>query len=109
MEVYVEAGAYARLLSDIGAKAVVAMSKILPAKEADRLVVLLNKIDEFKCKTDDQMFRDFPDLGHVGAAVFYGTLNQEPDCKLDAEVIGAAKDKFSELFGGEVRSCDYAD
>ena len=46
MEVYVEAGAYARLLSDVGTKAAVAMSRILPAKEADKLVYLLNKIDE---------------------------------------------------------------
>ncbi len=66
MEAYVEAGAYARLLSDIGAKAAVAMSKVLPAKDVDRLVILLNRIDEIKCKADDQLFRDFPQIGHEG-------------------------------------------
>lgn len=109
MEVYVEAGAYARLLSDIGAKASVAMSQILPAKETDRLVNLLHRIDEVKSKADAQMFRDFPDLGHEGTAVFYGTLSQNPNCKLDEEVIGTAKAKARELFGDEVRGGGDAD
>lgn len=107
MEVYVEAGAHARLLSDIGTKAAVAMSKVLPAKEADKLVALLNRIDEVKSKADDQLFRDFPDLGHEGTAVFYGSLSQEPDCKLDEEVIGTAKAKAAEMFGdGEQGNSD---
>lgn len=109
MEVYVEAGAYARLLSDIGTKAAVAMSQILPAKETDRLVVLLNRFDEIKCNADDQLFRDFPELGHEGTAVFYGTLSQEPDCKLDEEVIGMAKAKATELFGDGERDNSDAD
>ena len=109
MEVYVEAGAYARLLSDIGTKAAVAMSKVLPAKETDRLVNLLNRFDEIKCKADDQLFRDFPGIGHEGTAVFYGNLSQEPDCKLDAEVIRTVKAKAAELFGDEVRGNSDAD
>jgi len=113
MEVYVEAGAYARLLSDIGAKAAVAMSKVLPAKDVDRLVILLNRIDDIKCKADDQLFRDFPQIGHEGTDVFYGTLSQEPDCKLDEEVIGLAKAKAAELFDDtsseELKSASDAD
>jgi hypothetical protein len=109
MEVYVEAGAYARLLSDIGTKASVAMSQILPAKETDKLVNLLHRFDEVKSKADDQMFRDFPDLGHEGTAVFYGTLSLDPNGKLDEEVIGTAKAKARELFGEEVRGDGAAD
>ena len=100
MEMYVEAGAYARLLSDIGTKAAVAMSKILPAKETDRLVNLLHRFDEVKCKADDQLFRDFPDLGHEGTDVFYGTLSQEPENELDRKVISTAKQKAMAQFGG---------
>ena len=98
MEVYVEAGAYARLLSDIGAKAAVAMSKVLPAKDVDRLVILLNRIDEIKCKADDQLFRDFPQIGHEGTDVFYGTLSQAPENELDRTVISAAKQQAKGLF-----------
>ena len=98
MEVYVEAGAYARLLSDIGTKAAVAMPKVLPAKETDRLVNLLNRFDEIKCKADDQMFRDFPDLGHEGTAVFYGTLSEEPESELEENVIIAAMQQAKGLF-----------
>ena len=109
MGVYVEAGAYARLLSDIGTKAAVAMSKILPAKETDRLVNLLHRLDEVKCKADDQLFRDFPDLGHEGTDVFYGTLSEEPQNQLDAEVISTAKQKAMALFGDEAQGASDAD
>ena len=102
MELYVEAGAYARLLSDVGAEAAVAMSKILPAKDADRLVYLLNKIDEIKCKVDDQLFSDFPQIGHDGTSVFYGTLSQETQGELDEKVIRTARQKAEELFGSNV-------
>ena len=98
MEAYVEAGAYARLLSDIGAKAVVSISKILPAKDADRLVVLLNKIEEIICKADDQLFRDFPGIGNKGADVFYGTLSAQPRNELDEKVVQMAQQKATELF-----------
>lgn len=98
MEVYVEAGAYARLLSDIGTKAVVEMSKIIPAKETDKFVKLLSGIDEIKCKADDQLFRDFPKIGNEGTDVFYGTLSAEPRNGLDEEVISTAKQKAAELF-----------
>lgn len=98
MEMYVEAGAYVRLLSDIGSKAVVAMSKVLPAKDADRLVVLLNRIDEVKSKADDQLFRDYPKLGNEGTDVFYGTLGEAPRNELDAEVIAVARQKTMALF-----------
>ena len=99
MEMYVEAGAYARLLSDIGTKAVVSMSQILPAKETDKMVSLLNRIDEVKCKADDQLFRDYPNLSNEGTDVFYGTLSTEPRNDLDAEVISTAQQKVWALFG----------
>ena len=99
MEVYVEAGAYARLLSDIGTKAAVALSRILPAKETDRLLSVLRKIDEAKSKADDQLFRDFPNIGRAGTDVFYGALRLEPDNELDEKVISAARQKAKELFG----------
>ena len=86
------------MLSVIGTKAVVEMSKVLPAKDADRLVVLLNKIEEIICKADDQLFRDFPGIGNEGTDVFYGTLNAEPRNGLDRKVIQMAKQKAMELF-----------
>ena len=104
MEMYVEAGAYARLLSDIGTKVVVSMSQILPANESDKLVRLLNRFSEVKCKADDQLFRDFPGIGNEGTDVFYGTLSMEPRNELDEEVIRTAKQKAMALFGGE--DCD---
>ena len=99
MEQYLETGALARLLSDVGAKTAVAMSRILPAKESDKLAGLLHRIGEIVSKTDSQMYKDFPDIGHEGAAVFYGTLSGEPRNELDGKVMDAAKEKALELFG----------
>ena len=101
MTMYVEAGAYMRLLSYIGAKAAVAMSKVLPAKDADRLMKLLQRIDEIRSKAEDQLFDDFPNIGNEGTDVFYGTLSAEPRNELDEEVIRMAKQKTMELFGKE--------
>ena len=98
MDTYMEAGAYARLLSVIGTKAVVEMSKVLPAKDSDKFVVLLNRIDEIISKADDQLFKDFPGIGNEGTDVFYGTLNAEPRNGLDRKVIQMAKQKAMELF-----------
>ena len=99
MEVYLEAGACARLLHDIGTKTAVVMSQILPAKDSDRLVVLLNRIDEIKSKAEDQLFRDHPQIGYKARDVFYGTLKEKPQSEMDEEVIAKAKKKAGELFG----------
>ena len=101
MDLYVEAGAYARLFSNIGASVVVAMSKILPAKESDKFVNLLGKFDEIKCKADDQLYKDYPDIGSEGMDVFYGVLSKEPQNRLDEKVIYTAKRKAREMFGRE--------
>ena len=69
LEQYLEAGAYTRLLSDVGIS-----------------------------KADDKLFRDFQQLGHEGTAVFYGTLSQEPDCELDKQMICMAEKKAMDLF-----------
>jgi len=98
MDTYMEAGAYARLLSVIGTKAVVEMSKVLPAKDSDKFVVLLNRIDEIISKADDQLFKDFPGIGNEGADVFYGTLSAQPRNELDEKVVQMAQQKATELF-----------
>jgi ABC-type Fe3+/spermidine/putrescine transport system ATPase subunit len=67
----------------------------------DKLVHLLNKFSEVKCKADDQLFSDYPNLGNEGTDVFYGTLSMEPRNELDEEVIRTAKQKAMALFGGE--------
>ena len=98
MDTYMEAGAYARLLSVIGTKAVVEMSKVLPAKDSDKFVVLLNRIDEIISKADDQLFKDFPGIGNEGTDVFYGTLSAQPRNELDEKVVQMAQQKTTELF-----------
>ena len=98
METYMEAGAWARLLTEVGAKAVVSLSMVLPARESDKLVRLLNSFDEIKCKADEQLFTDFPDLHHEGTKVFYGNLGDEPASELDEEVIRTAKAHAIKLF-----------
>ena len=68
-----------------------------PLTESERTALEEN----IKSRADDQMFRDYPDLGHEGTAVFYGTLSQEPDYRLDEAVIRMARKKAGELFERE--------
>ena len=109
METYIKAGAYARLLFDIGNKAAEALSCVLPAKDTDRLLVLLNKIDWIKSKADTQLFTDYPGLGHEGTSVFYGPLNYAPENELDERVISEARRMAAALFGDADQDGSYAD
>ena len=101
VEVYLEAGAYARLLYDIAVKAYVSLSKILPKKDVRALGTLLHNLAGVKSKADDQLFRDFPGIGDKGFDVFYGALYLEPDNELDEQVIRMAKEKAMALFGNQ--------
>ena len=101
MDMYVEAGAYARLLYDIVAKAATSLGQILPKKDVSKVWRILDDLSGVKSKADDQLFRDFPGIGDEGMSVFYGALTNGPYNKLDEQVIRTAKQKAMALFGNK--------
>ena len=99
MEVYRKAGAEMRLLKHLGTKTAVDVSKVLSAKDTDRLMRALNTIETVCSRAEDNMFRDYPELGNAYTDVFYGSVDMEPRNDVDREIIDLARTAANELFG----------
>ena len=98
INVYLQAGASARLYKEAGSKFVKDISKVLPSADTDRLLKLLNRIDAICSKAEDNMFRDHPDLSDEYLDTFYGDLRTEPRNDTDKKVIDLARETAQELF-----------
>lgn len=98
IDTYKRAGAMMRLYKTLGMKLVTELSEVLPAKETDRLLGILQKVDITCCRVEDCMFSDYPKLGHEYTDVFYGATNSEPRNELDAEIIKRAREAADALF-----------
>lgn len=98
IDVYKNAGAYMRLLKTAGTKALIEISKVLYAKDTDRLIKALNTIDEICSRAEYNMFRDYPDLSNEYIDVFYGDVSDIPRNDVDEEIINLAREKADELF-----------
>lgn len=98
---YKTAGAMMRLYKTLGSKTCVAVSGVLSAADTDKLLRALSKIDEVCSKAEDNMFRDFPNLGDEYTDVFYGSTENQPRGSLDAEMIARARKAAEELFERE--------
>lgn len=98
MEKYVKAGASIRLLNDVYCNALVEVSKILPAKDMRLLEAFQTKLWIATSRCEEQMYSDYPDLGHEGTAVFYGDLGFKRHTKIDDQVLAEAKEQVKEMF-----------
>ena len=74
LEMYKNIGAKARLLKWILRNLEVHSSNILYAKDNDRFAKARHTIDCLISQMEDQMFKDYPELGHDYINVFYGDL-----------------------------------
>lgn len=98
VELYKSIGAKVRLLNDLLSDAEVAMSQVLPAAEADRMILKMDKIiGEATSHCENQMYKDHPELDNRHNDVFYGTLKSEPRNEIDAEMIGRAQMEAKKL------------
>lgn len=98
LEEYKRAGSEMRLFKTLGSKVAVDISKVLSAADTDKFIRALNKIDDICCKADDNLFRDYPEVGNEYTDVFYGSVGAAPRNALDAEMIERARVTANELF-----------
>lgn len=98
IDVYKRVGAEMRLLKSILSKVTVDVSKVLTATETDKLIKELDRICLICSRTEENMFKDYPNLSNEYTDVFYGALNFEPRNEVDAEIIETAKRVAYELF-----------
>ena len=98
LELYKSIGAEMRLVKTLSKKMASDVSLVLSASDKDKLDKALNIIDDISSKAEDNMFRDYPELGDEYINVFFGSLNSEPKNKIDAEIIKRAQAVAYELF-----------
>ena len=100
MEVYAEAGAYMMLFSAIGFRTIRALEKILPHKETDKLMHMINRYDlKLSDKADRQMCKDHYSIYHDCNHIFYGYRGDYTMMKgaIDKMALCTAKAKIMEL------------
>ena len=104
LEAYVEAGAYMRLLRELMSEAIMAVSKVLPAHETDKLINLEKKIDVFRSIAEDQMFKDFRGsplyFGRL-ESVFYDNIDNDTKEVIKKEIARMVETKIRELSGNQ--------
>lgn len=76
LEVYLSAGAMARLYNHIFSEAIHALSPVSKTADIDKLINLANKgtIARIISNADANLFTDHPEIGHDYVNVFYGGL-----------------------------------
>ena len=98
LEMYKKVGAMMRLYKTLGVSLAVELSKVLPAKEADKMIGILQKVDIVCCRAEECMFSGYPQLGHEYFDVFFGDTKGKARNEVDAEIIARAKVIADELF-----------
>lgn len=101
MENYVKAGAAIRLLKEVYVNAVVEVSKILPVKNLRKFESFDTTLNTVSSLAEEQLYRDYPDLGKEGLHVFYGCMNTGRVDELDKKVVTEAKNEIEKMFSLE--------
>lgn len=91
LDLYKQIGAEARIVKQFLTRFLVDISRVLYAKDNDRALKYDQVINTIISNAEDQMFRDYPCLGHYYINVFYGSLKQEPINEVDREIMTIAK------------------
>ena len=91
LDLYKQIGAEARIVKQILTLFFVDVSSVLYAKDNDRAQKCDQVINSVISNAEDQMFRDYPRLGHDYINVFYGGLKQEPINEVDREIMTIAE------------------
>lgn len=100
IEVYMDAGAKARLLKTIWNKFYIAISKNTPANELHKLDTARKTIEHIISDAEDRMFREYPDLPREYINVFYGDVDMNNiTSKVDEEVTKYACDYICDILG----------
>lgn len=98
LDEYKRAGSEMPIFKQLGTNLAANISKVLSAADSDKLLKALSKVDEICSRAEDNMFRDFPELGSEYTDVFYGCINDDPRNDLDAEIIKMARKTADDLF-----------
>ncbi len=97
-ELYKKVGAEMRLFWTLGGMLAIHMAQVLSAPDREKFMRVLQRIDEVRSRTEENMFHDHPEVSNEYLGVFYGDLKNKPRTPVDAEVIAEAKEIADDLF-----------
>lgn len=98
MEKYIKAGAAIRLLKEVYTHAFCEVSAILPLKDLRKFDSFDTTLNTVSSLAEEQLYRDYPDLGSEGIDVFYGCMNTGRIDELDKKVVTEAKSIIEKMF-----------
>lgn len=98
LEMYKRAGAEMRLLKALEGRIWTGFGNLVSAQDQDKLLRAFRAIDAVCSNAEDNMFRDYPELGSEYTDVFYGATSAEPRNSLDEEILAKAKETADGLF-----------
>lgn len=98
MDRYVRAGASMRLLKETLNNAMLEASPVLSAKDTDMLYRYGIRIGMLCSRAEDNMLKDYPDMGREFSDVFFGAVNDTPSTDMDKDVMAKAKEMADGLF-----------
>lgn len=98
LEEYKELGAKFRVFKTMAVKLSVNAGQFLTKNEWSKLQKAVDTISGYVSPIEDQMYREFPELGNEHVDVFYGATTNEPRNEVDAEMVERAKAFTEQLF-----------
>lgn len=93
-----KAGAEMRLLKSLSARLITDTGSILLKTQQDKLMIAMDKVSQLCSVAEENMFKDYPDLGKDYIDVFYGDVSDEPRNEVDKKIIEMAKEVSDGLF-----------
>lgn len=87
-----------RLLKSLSARLITDTGSILLKTQQDKLMIAMDKVSQLCSVAEENMFKDYPDLGKDYIDVFYGDVSDEPRNEVDKKIIEMAKEVSDGLF-----------
>lgn len=101
LEKYMKAGAELRLTLTLLGKLRFDISGLLCEEDQKMLIAAMNKVGEVALRTEEKMYRDFPNLSSHYLEVFCGDVGAEPMNEVDEKIIAMAREAADEVFKRE--------
>lgn len=86
------------LFHNLGLDLVVTIQHVIPAAKIDKLQGAINNIDDVRSRTEDNMFKDIPNLNDDYLYVFYGFLSSTSTNHVKEEQVDLAKKILADIF-----------
>lgn len=97
------------LFHNFGLDLVVTIRHVIPAAKLYKLQDAINNIDDVRSRTEDNMFKDIPDLNDDYLYIFYGFLSSTSTNHVKKEQVDLAEKILADIFELEDENMSVSD